>query len=53
MSTGVIRPPGLLVKPEFDKFVNTALLQGKYLHHQEYWQRVNGREDTLEDAKVK
>lgn len=35
-STRGIRPPCLLVKPEFDKFINTAFLQGKHLHHQGY-----------------
>lgn len=53
MSRTVTRPHHLLVKPKFDKFINTAILQGKHLHQQEYQQRVTGRADTLGDAKVK
>lgn len=37
MFTIAISPAGLLVKPEFDKFTNTAFLQGKHLHHQDYY----------------
>lgn len=52
MSTRVIRPPCLLVKPEFEEFINTTFLHGKF-RHQEYKQIITKRENSLKDDKVK